>query len=587
MLGGTQYSAYISTASGLLATNSLLGGAYDVWGDTIGNIYIVEYFADRISKVTPSGIISVFAGVGTGPSTFTSDTLPASLSFLQAPFQVWGDTVGNVFIADSENNRIRKVSATTGIMSTAVGNRYTIYNGDGRPAQNATLSAPQGIWGDTSGNLFVADSGNHRVRMVTAATNIINTLIGTGTAGYNGENITSTVALTNLPSGIWGDTKGNLYYADTNGHRVKVRSQTGYVSTIAGTGVSGDDTNMQAYNAKLNYPGDVFVDTVGVIFIADTSNCKVKQVDPITKFITTIVSTTKNCNSFTGDGGFANVSTFNNIYGIWGDTAGRLFIPDNRNRRVRLVSQGIVTTYAGGGIAGDNIPVLNAYLWSPRSIVGDSIGNLYLTEYYGCRIRKILPGSRKIVTILGSGYCSTSGDGGPAVAASVNYPKTIVIDSLGNLYFTDSFPRVRFINGTTNIVKTIAGAGGSVFSNENSTALSVKFVSLQAIFVNNRGNVYFADSGLYRLFKYNAVTKKITTHAGNGVNAIAGDWGKATSASIRTAYNLLIDGNDKMYFTDFERIRMIDMSTNIITSIAGSLGNYAATCANEIGRAHV
>jgi sugar lactone lactonase YvrE len=313
------------------------------------------------------------------------------------------DTVGNLYIADTSNNRIRKVD-TNGVITTFAGNGMAAFAGDGGPAVNASLSAPSSVALDTVGNLYIADTSNNRVRKVDP-NGVITTLAGNGMATFAGDGGLAVNASLSAPSNVALDTVGNLYIADTS-NRIRKVNTNGAITTFAGNGMAafaGD--NGLAVNASLNFPMGIAVDANGSLYIADTANSRIRKVDT-TGLITTFAG--NGTLGYGGDGGPAVNATLNGPRGVAFDTAGNLYIADTGNNRVRKVdTNGLIITLAGNGMAafaGDGGPALNASLNAPTAIAVDNTGNLYIGDATDNRIREVK--SLVITTAVGSGVNS-------------------------------------------------------------------------------------------------------------------------------------------------------------------------------------
>src|SRR3990170_2937888 len=250
----------------------------------VGVLIVVVTMVLGETALAAAGDISTIAGTGVGG--FSGDGAAATGAQLYYPTGVAVDGVGNVFIADIANHRVRRVDAVTGLISTIAGTGTPGFSGDGGAATGAQLNSPYGVAVDGGGNVFIADTYNHRVRRVDVGTGLISTIAGTGTAGFSGDGAAATSAQLNFPWGVAVDGGGNVFIADTNNQRVRrVDAGTGLISTIAGTtaGFSGDGA--AATSAQLNNPYRVGVDDVGNVFIADTDNHRVRRVDAVTGFI--------------------------------------------------------------------------------------------------------------------------------------------------------------------------------------------------------------------------------------------------------------------------------------------------------------
>jgi sugar lactone lactonase YvrE len=250
------------------------------------------------------------------------------------------DAAGNLFIADTDNQRVRRVDAVTGTITTVAGTGVVGFGvGDGGPAAAAPLTYPHGVAVDAAGNLFIADTGNSRVRRVDAATGVITTVAGTGAFGFGGDGGPATGASLDKPYGVAVDAAGNLFIADTSNHRVrKVDAATGVITTVAGNGVwwtYGGDGG-PAVAANLAYPFGVAVDAGGNVFIADDSGHRVRRVDAATGDIATAAGT--GVAGYSGDGGPPTAARVLYPYGVAVDPAGNLFIADEVNQRVRKVA---------------------------------------------------------------------------------------------------------------------------------------------------------------------------------------------------------------------------------------------------------
>ena len=219
---------------------------------------------------------------GNGIAGYAGDGGPATSAQLKPPEDVDVDSSGNIYIADTQNQRIRKVDAATGIIQTVAGTGSAGYNGDGGPATSAQLKAPSGVAIDSSGNIYIADTQNFRIRKVDAATGIIQTVAGTGVAGYSGDGGPATSAQIKNPAVVAVDASGNIYIADTLNHRIrKVDAATGIIQTVAGTGVAGySGDGGPATSAQIKNPAVVAVDASGNIYIGDTDNHRIRKVDP-------------------------------------------------------------------------------------------------------------------------------------------------------------------------------------------------------------------------------------------------------------------------------------------------------------------
>lgn len=328
--------------------------------------------------------------------------------------------------------------------------------GDGGPGTSAQLVIPSGVAVDASGNVYIADVDDHRVRKVDPS-GIITTIAGDGTPGSTGDGGPAAWARLYGPHGVHVDAAGNIYIADTRNHRVRKINTNGIISTIAGTGVagsSGDGGN--AVNAELFNPLDVSV-ALGDIYIAQ--NAMIRRISS-TGIITTVAG--GNGSGYNGDGIPATTAWLNSVYSVAADQAGNFYIGDAGANRVRKVnSAGIISTLAGngtGGFSGDGGAAANAQLNYPYGVALDAAGNVYVSDYFGERVRKINPGGI-ISTVAGKGNMGFSGDGGPALNAQLSGPRGIEIGPSGDLFIVDGLNlRVRGITCNKPVISAVSSA---------------------------------------------------------------------------------------------------------------------------------
>jgi sugar lactone lactonase YvrE len=419
--------------------------------DSEGNLLFAESSGYRIRKVSiASGTISTLAG--SGQRGFFGDGALATTARMEFPYGVALDAAGDLYIADTFNDRIRRVSSKTSIIDTIVGIGQTTPLGDQGPATAAPLNNPQGIAIDLDGNLLIADSRHNKIRKVDAVTGTITTVAGTGQKGGAGDNGAATSALFTVPVGIALDSAGNLFIVDSLTHRIrKVTATTGIITTVAGGifGYGGDDG--PASQAQFRSPEGVALDPEGNIFVADTLNHRIRRIDAKSQVITTVVGT--GSTGFNGDNIPASSAQIGGPGGVAVDPSGNLLIADTGNHRIRKVWKDtqLITTVAGSrlsGDPGDNGPATAARLSSPRRVLVTADGTLFIADTFGNRVRRVDATTGIITTIAGKGQAGFAGDAGLSVEALLLQPSALALGMDGTLYIADTAnSRIRAIRG--------------------------------------------------------------------------------------------------------------------------------------------
>ncbi len=365
---------------------------------------------------------------------------------------------------------------TSGTIQTVAGTGVAGYSGDGGPATAAKINAAVDVFADRSGNLFIVDQLNQRIRKISS-NGTITTVAGNGTAGYSGDGGAATSAQINTPSGVCADPAGNLYIAEPGNQRIRKVNTSGIITTFAGNGSSG----------------------------------------------------------YSGDGGLATAASFFNAVRCAVDPQGNVLVADQSNHRIRKITPaGLVTTFAGNGsgtpaagsFSGDGGPATSAGLNNPTALCIDSSGSVYISDEFNERIRKVAP-SGTISTIAGTGIAGFGGDGGAATSAVLDFPGGITVDSSGNLYFNDynNF-RTRMISAT-GIITTIAGNGIRGFAGDGGAATAASLSGNFGITLDLMSNLYIADSTNYRIREiYGALTAQapivVTAGFTNGASFVSG-----------------------------------------------------------------
>ncbi|MHB8261595.1 MAG: NHL domain-containing protein [Bacteroidia bacterium] len=334
-------------------------------------------------------IITTVAGNGT--QGYSGDGGPATAAELGDPFGIIFDKKGNYYFADSEYNIVRKVN-TAGIISTISGIPNSSGNtGDGGQATAAKLFSPAGLAIDALGNIYIADLNNNLIRKINT-NGIISTIAGIGSAGWGGDGGPATQAALHSPWDVTVDNTGNVYIADEVNNRVRMVNTNGIINTVAGGGPSGNvGYSGPATNASLNDPDNLALDAAGNLYIDDKGDSRIYKLDLATGLISVFAG--NGTAGYSGDGGPATGAELNFAAGITTDAVGNLYIADYSNNRVRLINTtGIISTIVGNGTAGysgDGGAATNAELYWPYGVALDSTGNLYITDTRYSRIRMV------------------------------------------------------------------------------------------------------------------------------------------------------------------------------------------------------
>ncbi len=581
------------------AVNTALIEPRAVAVDASGNIYVSDTYFHQVFQITPGGIITAYAGNGT--PGFSGDGGKATSAQLFGPQGLAVDPSGNLYIADTTNSRVRKVSPS-GVITTvategdgvswvtvdATGNLYisggnfvfrvdtsgnitTIagtgnpgYSGDGGPATAAMLYGPQGLRVDATGNVYVADQLNDRIRKITPQ-GIISTVAGSVMGGFTGDGGQATAAELYLPDDIAFDAKGNLYISDSLNGRIRVVNVMGVISTVAGGGASLQ--NGPPSSAALS-PDGIALDSNGNVLLAEFNYRRVRRVTPL-QSVTTVAGVLPTAAS--GDNVAATSTSLLDPFGVALDASANVYIADRVDDRIRKVSpEGIITTIAGNGIPGylgDGGPASQAGLAGPLDLGFDPAGNLYLATTV---VRKITPGGT-ISAFAGYGGTGYAGDGGLATAASLLGPTDAVGDSAGNVYITDRGNNLIRRVDPSGIISTFAGDLKPGFVGDGGPAKQAELSAPYQLALDTSDNLYIADWGNSRVRKITPLGI-ITTVAGGGpAFGPPGDGGPATSATIGgNLFGVAVDATGNLYITSNALIRKVDAVTGIISSIAGT-----------------
>jgi uncharacterized protein (TIGR03437 family) len=567
--GGPAVGPVITTVAGggwrpfpksqIAGPNAPLGTLWSPVLDRQGNLYVADSYNNIVVRIAPDATVTLVAG--NGNAGFGGDGGPPTAASLSFPSGLAVDSSGNLYISDKNNNRIRKISG--GIITTVAGTGKAGNSGDGGPAAIARLNHPAGIALDATGNLYIADQFNHTVREITGTT--INTIAGNGAGTYSGDGGLATSASFNNPESVAVDAAGNVYIVDSGNNRIRL-VRSGIVTTVAGTGsatFSGDGG--PAAQAALSGPSAVALDAAGNIYISDFFNERIRKIS--NGVISTVVG--NGARGFSGDGGSAIAAVLNGANGVTVDASGALYVVDYFNGRIRKVVNGNINTVAGNGTAtffGDGGPATSAGMLNIASVALDKSGNLYIADGPNNCIRRVSGGI--ISTFAGTTVAGFSGDGGPAASATFNQPVGIAFDSAGNLYIADSGNhRIRKVSN--GIVTTVVGTGTAGFAGDNGPATRASLNTPFPITVDSMGNLYIGDTYNYRIRKVSS-SGTITTVAGNGVTGYTGDGGPATNASIGFADGLAVDAAGNLFFADTPNNVVRRVSGGRIDTVAGS-----------------
>ena len=575
-----------SSGDGGPATDALLDEPEGVAVDGLGNLYIADTQNHCIRKVDgATGTITLYAGKPT-VAGYKMEGGPALNAQLNEPQGLYVDASANLFIADTGNCMIRKVDALDKKIYRVAGavsgtTPLCGYSGDG-PATEAKLDKPHGVYVDKVGNIYIADEDNHRIRKVDITTGIITTIAGDGFPAYGGDGGPAVDASMQNPKSVWVDVNGDVLIADNENNRIrKVTLTTGDISTVAGNGIAGYwGDHGPAINAWLKKPHGVcaYESPAPVyLYFSDPSNYQIRRVDLEENFLTKVAGTI--WAGYNGDNILATWANLSYPFGVHVDPSGNTLIADTYNHRIRKVNAktGIITTIAGNGskgFSGDGGPATSARLKYPFSLYVDARGNIFIADTYNYRIRKVDGATGIITTVVGDGHKRFKGDGGPATDASVDMVYDVAVDNVGNLFVVDTGNQiVRKVDATTGIIDTVAGqANISGYSGDGGPATNARLNGPTGVAVDSAGNIYICDSTNNVVRKVDATTQIINTIAGNGTPHFSGDGGLATEAQLNYPEGIWVDSSGNIFIVDTNncRIRMVDGNTGIITTVAGT-----------------
>jgi len=604
--GSSQFSG-----DGGTATNAGMYYPTGVAEDSAGEIYIADLNDSRIRMVNTNGIIMTVAG--TNKLTFSGDGGPAKLAGLYAPYGICMDAWGNYFIADSGNNRIRKVD-TNGIISTVAGTNTSGFFGDGGPATNAALSNPHGVAVDAFDNLFIADYGNNRIRRVDT-NGFITTVAGTNVSGYFGDGGAATNAWLARPQGVAVDAYGNVFIADSGNNRIRRLDTNGIITTVAGTNSSGyAGDGGPATKAHLSGPTGVTVDAFGYLFISDCLNYCVRQVDA--NGIITTVAGNNHSGGYSGDGGASTNASLSELFGLAMNVSGGLVIADEDNFRIRRVTLGrnpllqfnnattnnvgnyqVIVTSPSGNVTSSVVSltvVLPAIVSQPQScVVTNGNSAAFSVVAYGTNIlsyqwyfntnavcgatNALLRLSSVAASQAGNYFCVIADAAGSVTSAIVSLivlsPPGIAIQPANqtvlagssvtlNVAVTGSGPLTYQwqLNGTNlpnrnGFINTVVGKGNqSGFSGDGGPATSALLSNPSGVAFDAAGDLYIADQGNFRIRMMdtnfvsttNGLIGNIHTIAGNGSEGFSGDGGPATNAGF-SCMDTTVDASGNFY----------------------------------------
>jgi len=536
--------------------------------DSTGALYIADAFAGRVYRIGLDGTVTTFAGGGTsqndgGPSTGASVNSPRGLVF---------DSHGNLDIAELYCHCIRQVSPA-GVISTL----YTI-------PESFLTNYFEGLAIDSKDNLYASEFNGNAVLRI-AADGSASTIAGTGVAGFSGDGGPATAAQLNGPSGVTLDSAGNMYITDTRNNRVRLVAPDGTISTLAGTGVPGfSGDGGPAAAAQLNYPAEAAIDAAGNVYFSDYENRRVRVVSPKGVISTVAGSGVQDLSPIqypqVGDGGPALHAIFDVASSAAFGPAGDLFVADMFGSRIRKIApDGTITTVAGTGQSayfGDGGPAAEAEIILPITVAVDQ-SNIVYFETGDDRVFKVTPdGTLHLVAGIGpgNGLDRGTGDGGPAVNATLNEPKGLAVDSHGNVYIADtSNARLRKVD-SNGIITAVAGPGVQGTDYWNAVALDPQGNVYVAITHSQTNNLYSVVDRVNPDGTLTRVAGSMQSCANLPQTAFTYDGSQAAQVPLCVIVGLAFDAQGVMYIPESFYGAVLRVALDgTIQRIAGSVKN--------------
>jgi hypothetical protein len=520
--------------------------------DANGTVYVADTNNHKIRKISSAGVVSTLAG---GTLGFADGA--GSEARFSSPRSVAVDGSGNVYVADRDNHRIRKINSA-GVVSTLAGGTSGFADGTGAAA---SFTFPIGIASDTNGSIYVADTGNHKIRKITGA-GVVSTLAG-GTLGF--ADGAGSLAKFYNPAGIAVDGGGNLYVADNSNSRIRKITSAGVVSTLAGSGLAGF-ADGAGTSAKFSTPNGVAVDGNGNVYVGDYSNQRIRKITSAG-----VVSTLAGSGVLGYADGTGSAAKFYSPFGLAVDGSGNVLVADTNNHVIRKVtSAGVVTTFAGAvaNFGPTDGAGSAASFYFPRSVAVDGAGNVFVADGNNHKIRKITSAG-VVSTLAGLGTAGLAD--GTGTAAKFSNPYGAAVDGNGNVYVGDTSNHVIRKITSAGVVSTLAGAGTIGFADGAGSA--AKFCNPSGVAVDANGNVYVADRNNHDIRKITSAGT-VSTLAGGGVMGFADGTGSA--ARFSQPYGVAVDGSGNVYVADTNnhRIRKVT-NAGVVSTLAGGASGYA------------